>query len=267
MKGRLILGGGLVAVAVVVGLLAAGIGPAQATEDVAPEEVVTRFYDWYLGDAGAGEIMQSPLADRAYRTSELLSSEFVAEVDALLDSFERGGYDPFLLAQDVPASLEVGEAVVVGETALVPVETSFEGHRFSVTLKLIDGTWKIDGVSRTPEMVVKDFYEWYVGAFRRDGEMHNPLVEGAYHQRADLSTGFKAEVEETVAAFDKVGYDPILLAQDVPVEVRVGEAEMVGGEAHVLVKLFWGGNPTPSERTVTVRLIDSEWKIAGVEME
>ena len=263
MKGKLILGCGLVVAAVVVGLLAAGVGPAEATEEVAPEAVVTAFYDWYLG---ADEERQSPLADRAYRASELLSSEFVAEMDALLDSFERGGYDPFLLAQDVPTSLAVGEAVVLGETALVPVETSFEGHGLSVTLKRIDGEWKIDGVSRTPEMVVKDFYEWYVGSFGRDGEMKNPLVEGAYRERADLSAGFKAEIEGTLASFDKVGYDPILLAQDVPVEVRVGEAEMAGDQAQIAVELFWGGNPTPSERTVTVQLIDGSWKIADVEM-
>lgn len=267
MKGKLILGCGLVVVAVVVGLLAAGIGPAQATEDVAPEAVVMEFYDWYLGHSVEGEMRQSPLADRAYRESEYLSQDFVAEVDGLLDSFERGGYDPFLLAQDVPTSLVVGEAVVLGETALVPVETSFEGHGLSITLKLVDGEWRIDGVGRTPEMVVKDFYEWYVGAFRRDGEMQNPLVEGTYRERADLSAGFKAEVEETVASFDRVGYDPILLAQDVPVEVRVGQAEMVGDEARVSVELLWGGNPTPSERTVTVQLIDGDWKIASVEME
>lgn len=266
MKGKLILGCGLVVVATVVGLLAAGIGPAQATGRLASEEVVTGFYDWYLGYIGEGEMRKNPLADRAYRESELLSEAFVAEVDALLDSFERGGYDPFLLAQDVPTSLEVGDATVLGETALVPAETSFEGHGLSITLKLVDGKWKIDGVARTPEMVVKDFYEWYVGAFRRDGEMHNPLVEGAYRERADLSAGFKAGVEETVASFDKGGYDPILLAQDVPVEVRVGEAEMEGGEAQVVVELFWGGNLTPSERTVTVQLVDGEWKIVAVEM-
>jgi hypothetical protein len=267
MKGKLILGCGLVVVAVVAGLLAAGIGPAEATEEAAPEEVVMRFYDWYLSRAGAGEMKQSPLADRAYRASELLSREFVAEVDGLLDSFERGGYDPFLLAQDVPTNLEVGEAVILGEKALVPMETSFEGHGLSVTLKLVDGEWKIDGVSRTPEMVVKDFYEWYVGQFRRDGEMQNPLVAGAYRERADLSAGFKAEAEETVASFDKGGYDPILLAQDIPVEVRVGAVEMAGYEAEVAAELFWGGNPTPSERTVTLQLIDGAWKIAAIAME
>ena len=267
MKGRLVVGSGLVVVAVVVGLLAAGIGPAQATGGLAPEEVVTGFYDWYLGYVGEGEMRKNPLADRAYRASEFLSEEFVAEVDAQLDSFDRGGYDPFLLAQDVPGSLTVGEALISGEMTVVPVETSFEGHGFSVILALVDGEWKIAGVTRTPEMVVEDFYEWYVGAFRREGEMRSPLVEGAYRERADLSAGFKAEVEETLASFDRVGYDPILLAQDVPVEVHLGEADAVGEGAQVVVELFWGGNPTPSERMVTVRLIDGAWKIAAVGME
>lgn len=267
MKGKLILGCGLVVVAVVVGLLVAGIGPAEATEQVTPDEVVTGFYEWYLGYIGEGERTQNPLADRAYRSSEFLSDGFVAEVDALLDSFEGGGYDPFLQAQDVPTSIEVGGAIVSGATAAVPVETSFEGHRLLVTLELVDGEWKIDGVGLAPEMVVRDFYRWYVGAFERDGEMRNPLAEGAYQERAELSAGFKAEIEETLASFDKVGYDPILLAQDVPVEIRVGETQIGGDEAQVVVELFWGGNPTPSERMVTLQVIDGAWKIADVEME
>jgi hypothetical protein len=167
MNSKLILGCGLVVMAVVVGLLAAGIGPAEATENVAPEEVVTRFYEGYVGSDGESETTRNLLADRAYRSNEFLSDGFVAEVDALLDSFERGGYDPFLLAQDVPASIEVGEAMVWGATAAVPVGTSFEGHGLLVTLELVDGEWKIDGVARGPEMVVRDFYEWYLGAFRR----------------------------------------------------------------------------------------------------
>jgi hypothetical protein len=132
---------------------------------------------------------------------------------------------------------------------------------------LVDGEWKIDDVVRAPEMVVEDFYEWYVAAFERDGEMRSPLAEGAYRERADLSAGFKAEVEETLASFDKGGFDPILLAQDVPVEVQVGKAEMAGDEAQVGVALFWGGNPTPSERMVTVQLIDGAWNIAATEKE
>jgi hypothetical protein len=150
MKGRRILGVGLAVLVVLAGVAVVAVGGpaalysarAQVTDDVGPEEVVAGFYDEYLGaiDLKAG---RNPLVDRSYRSSDFLSEDFVAEVDELLDAFERGGYDPFLLAQDVPESVEVGEAVVSGETAQVLVETSFEGHAFLVTLKCIDGVWKI----------------------------------------------------------------------------------------------------------------------------
>jgi hypothetical protein len=229
-----------------------------------PEEVVTGFHEWYLGaiDFEAG---RNPLVDRAYRSSEFLSEDFVAEVDALLDSFERGGYDPFLLAQDVPTDVEVGETVVSGETAYVQVETSFEGHALLVTLKRIDGAWKIDGVGPTPDVIVESLYSRYLATIDDDGgAMRNPLVDGTYRDYPELSEAFVAEVDETIASFDKGGFDPILLAQDVPVKFAVGEATLMGSEASVRVEFFWGGNPEPSERIVTLSPIDGQWKITGV---
>lgn len=50
------------------------------------------------------------MVGRAYRLSEFLRDGFVAEVDALLHSLARGGYDPFLPVQDVPVDVAVGEA-------------------------------------------------------------------------------------------------------------------------------------------------------------
>ncbi|MFO7742311.1 MAG: DUF3828 domain-containing protein [Anaerolineae bacterium] len=151
MKGKLMVGAGLVVAAVIVGLLASGIGPAQATEGVAPEEVVTGFYEWYLGYIGEGERTRNPLVDRSYRSSEFLSEGFVAEVDAVLDSFEGGGYCPFLLAQDVPVSVSVGEAEFSGGEAQVTVELFWGGNPTPservVTVRLIDGQWKIAAVN------------------------------------------------------------------------------------------------------------------------
>jgi hypothetical protein len=271
MKGKVILGVGLTVVALsVVAVLAVG-GPAvlynaqaQVTEEVLPEDVVTGFYDWYLGaiDPQAG---RNPVVDRAYRSSEFLSAEFVAEVDALLDSLEHGGYDPFLLAQDVPMEVEVGQAVVSGETAYVEVETSFEGHALLVTLEKLDGLWKIDGVSVTPDVIVESFYNRYLRYINNDGgAMRNPLVDGFYRECPELSEVFVAEVDETLASFEKGGFDPILLAQDIPVKVMVGDATLTDDGASVAVEMFWGGNPVPSERIVALSLIDGEWKITGV---
>jgi hypothetical protein len=237
------------------------------TKEVLPEKVVTSFYEEYLGciDLAAG---RNPLVDRAYRSSEFLSEGFVAEVDELLDSFERGACDPFLLAQDVPESVAVGEAVVAGETAQVPVETSFEGHGFLVTLKRIDGVWKIDDVGQMPDVVVESFYSRYLATIDNDGgAMQNPLVDGFYRDCPELSEAFVVTVDEAVASFDRGAFDPILLAQDVPARIAVGEAELLGDGARVTVEMFWGGNPEPSERVVTLRRVDGSLKIVVIAPE
>jgi hypothetical protein len=33
----------------------------------------------------------------------------------------------------------------------------------------------------------------------------------------------------------------------------------------VVVEMFWGGNPTPSERIVTLKMVKGQWKITGVD--
>ena len=275
MKARRVLYVGLAVVAVLAGVAVVAVsGPAllygaqaEVKAEVLPEDVVADFYAWYLGstDLAAG---RNPLAERAYQSSELLTEGFVVRVDELLDSFERGGYDPFLLAQDVPTSVDVGEAVVSGESAQVRVETSFEGHGLLVTLKRIDGGWKIDDVDRMPNVTVESFFNRYLAYIRNDGgAMRNPLVDGFYRECPELSAAFVAKVDEALASFDKGGCDPILLAQDVPVEVSVGEAELVGEEAQVMVELFWGGNPEPSRRLVTLSRIDGQWQIVEIASE
>jgi len=150
MKGRLILGMGLVVLVVAGVVMLPGFGPAEATDSMAPDEVVSDFYDWYLGFIGQGEVRQNPLVERAYRSSEHLSAAFIAEVDDLLDTSERGGGDPFLLAQDVPVKIEVGELTLSGDGATVKVEMFWGGNpvpseRLAV-LRLMDGQWKIEGV-------------------------------------------------------------------------------------------------------------------------
>lgn len=271
MKRIVAVGAGLLVGAVVL-LLAAGPKGLSAVEAVGagagsvqtPEEVVTAFYDSYLGAIDLAE-GHSPLAERSYRSSEFLSDDFVAEVDNLLDSFERGGYDPFLLAQDVPAEIEVGEAVISGGSVQVPVQTSFEGHALSVTLDQVDGAWKIVDIDPAPEMVVRSFYLQYLSSITGDGTARqNPLTDGTFREFSELSDEFVAEVAETIVSFDKGGADPILLAQDVPVELSVGDAVFAEGGASVTVEMFWGGNSEPSERVVTLERIEDRWQIVGV---
>jgi hypothetical protein len=124
--------------------------PDSQASTPGPAEVVQAFYGDYLSYIGEGEAMRNPLVDGMYRRSPSLAEALIVKVDELLAGFEKGGFDPFLLAQDVPAEVTAGAAVVVGETATVPVTTSFHGHRFTVSLeKQADGRWLITAI--TPE--------------------------------------------------------------------------------------------------------------------
>jgi len=133
--------------------------PAPASSEamsVAPETVVESFYNWYLGYPG------NTIVDGAYRSSEYLTTEFVRKVDEIIASFDKGGYDPFLCAQDIPESFTVDKATVSGEEASVVVHeiwnpgTQYESvHNVTVALRMVDGQWKIaDVICLAPEPVV-----------------------------------------------------------------------------------------------------------------
>lgn len=116
-----------------------------------PDAVVDSFYSWYLDNVGydaESGTFRNPLVERAYAGREELSRAFVAEVDALLSSFEEGasGYDPFLCAQDIPTKVSVTTTEVVEDTAEVTVETSFSNHNLRVLLETVDGEWLISDI-------------------------------------------------------------------------------------------------------------------------
>ena len=117
-------------------------------------------------------------------------------------------------------------------------------------------------VSREPELspqeVVTKFYRWYIGY------PGNPLVDREYRQSPYLAESFIRDVDEVVEGGFQA--DPILLAQDIPERFTVEEADTSGDQATVTVHFYWGGNPTPTERSVDLRLMDGEWKITGVSM-
>ncbi len=151
MKGRLLVGVGLAALLVVGGVALLGLPTAQATDGLAPEVVVSEFYEWYLGYIDGAVERRNPLVDRAYRSSEHLSAGFVAEVDDQLASAEHILGDPFLMAQDIPVNVELGEAVIEGPEAKVAVEMYWGGNPVPsermVSLIQVGGHWQIDGVT------------------------------------------------------------------------------------------------------------------------
>jgi hypothetical protein len=102
-----------------------------------PEEVVQGFYNWYLRYEG------HVLVDCAHRTNTDLSESYVAQLDEMIDRGIRA--DPILCAQDIPNSVNVGEATISGSRASVPVTTSF-GTKLAVDLNLVEGAWFIQNI-------------------------------------------------------------------------------------------------------------------------
>ena len=134
----------------IVSLLLAGCGLLGArTPPLSPTEVTNQFYRWYIGYPG------NPLVDKAYRASPYLAESLIEEVDETLASFELGGADPFLMAQDIPERFTVEEATVEGDRATVLVYLYWwSGDEnpsvLDVTLAKREGEWKIIDISRQP---------------------------------------------------------------------------------------------------------------------
>jgi hypothetical protein len=122
-------------------------GCVLATKEpsLSPQEVAARFYRWCIGYPG------NPLIDKEYRNSPYLAESFIQKVDETLASFDRGGADPFLLAQDIPEQFTVDETTVSGDRASVALSFYWGGNPTpsprQVHFELIDGAWKIVGVS------------------------------------------------------------------------------------------------------------------------
>jgi hypothetical protein len=123
-----------------------GCAWASKEPEMSPQEVVTKFYRWYIGYPG------NPLVDREYRESPYLAESFIQGVDEALE----GGFpaDPILLAQDIPERFAVEDAEISQDEATVIVSFYWGGNstpaRIWVDLQLVDGEWKIKRVSMEP---------------------------------------------------------------------------------------------------------------------
>jgi hypothetical protein len=299
MFSTLILAGILLSLA-----LTACSDPASASPP--PEQVVEEFYRWHLGYPG------NSLVDRAYHDSEYLAPSFVREVDELLNSSDKGGFDPFLLAQDMPEEITVEDAVIDNGVAMVLTHQKFGGNPnlrdVTVELAPIAERWKItaiymaeiapqtvmfsssarlelaeqlgvdpqeldvepvgDGylVMLSPRGVVQAFYGWYLAYIGERGSdaMRNPLVDRAYRDSDYLADSLIQEVDDLLNSFDKGGFDPFLLAQDIPERIVVGEAVLSSDVATVEIYQHFAGNPDPRAIMAQLILVDGTWKITGM---
>ncbi|MDD5071852.1 MAG: DUF3828 domain-containing protein [Patescibacteria group bacterium] len=110
-----------------------------------PEKNAAKFYEQWIAYEG------NPMVDRIYYQNDLITENFSAKVDAIIESFltgQAGGYDPVLCAQDVPAGFELGKAQINGDTAEIFLTEFFSGGNKTilVEMKKEKGEWLINNV-------------------------------------------------------------------------------------------------------------------------
>jgi hypothetical protein len=193
---------------------------------VTPEGAAAGFYSWYIWYARE---VGNPLVDGVYRSSEYLTEGFVQKVDGIIASFDKGGYDPFLCAQDIPESFTVDEALVSGDRASLVVHTSFEGHTFVVEAEQVNGRWAISDVicaasedeSTADWQVFSDEEYGFQVRFPEDWTYEDvpPVLPGM-----EVPEGMKAL--KRVLTFEPEDWDGV--ASPLNVEVTEGTAEEFG---------------------------------------
>lgn len=123
-----------------------------------------------------------------------------------------------------------------------------------------------------PADVVSSFYGWlldYAGYDATSSEFRNPLVDGSYEERPEVSPDLIAKIDAMREAEGGLHYDPLTCAQDVAESFMIADV-MPGddGSASVLVETFFGWNPHPNTFVVTLRdEPGTGWQITGVDCQ
>jgi hypothetical protein len=113
------------------------------TGPLGPLETTEKFYQEWLN------YQASPLADKLYQDHSLLSDDFEARIDRLVAGFDKGGFDPVLLAQDKPMTLtfELSRQSNIGAVVLGQADFGGSQRNLKVDLSFSEGRWLIDNIS------------------------------------------------------------------------------------------------------------------------
>lgn len=235
-----------------------------------PEGTVQMFYAWYT-DAIRRRFADDTV-DADFHHSDLLTDSFKQHLDEMRAVAEAAnpelglGYDPLLCAQDVPYHVTPDQALIDGDTARLTTRSSFPNHVLVIDLQKTDAGWLIGNVDcvRSPESTAKAFYTWYLGTIgdRGTGDFRNPLADRAYRGHPLLSDNFVQQVDALLDAKEGFGHDPILLAQNVPVNFSVDPGVAEG----TAVVHFQFGPDSGHHVLVTMVEENGRWRIDSVSM-
>lgn len=114
----------------------------------APRDVVNEFYTAWIDYEG------NPMTDRLFENSQLVTDAFVADMSDTLASFQNGGVDPVLCAQDKPERISVqAQTAAAGSDRATAVVTETFGSTTVMTTVILErqeGDWKIDKIQCVP---------------------------------------------------------------------------------------------------------------------
>jgi hypothetical protein len=108
-----------------------------------PEKTVRDFYKEWTDYEG------NPMMAGVHRGSVYLSSDYARKVDGIIDSFDGGGFDPVLCAQDIPERIDFISTEINGDNAVVTIEEFFSGNAKTVKISLVNSGkgWVISDIA------------------------------------------------------------------------------------------------------------------------
>lgn len=248
--------------------------PAESSavaEAASPVEVTEAFFNWYV------DAWEAVFRGEREGSTAGLYHESPALTEALMEKLDGNsgqGADPVLFAQDLPQQISVEAWEESENSACVIVhETWSGGSNVDLTVDLVrqGGAWMLNdiraGSPATPQGATQLFYSWYLAYIGQGETRRNPLVDAAYRESDLLSPAFVEKVDGILAEAQGAAYDPILLAQDVPVGIEILETAEEGDEATVTVARHFGGNPEGYPMQVHLQKQNDRWLITDVTMD
>lgn len=132
--------------AAIVGITYALRGYINQSEE--PEEVVKNFYQSWVNQK------DSPIASRFYENHKDLTKNLEDDLADTIASFDKGGADPILCAQDKPQDMEYELIRQTDANAIVEIKQYFGGNSQTIKVGLMkqDDQWLIDEIICSDEI-------------------------------------------------------------------------------------------------------------------
>jgi hypothetical protein len=107
-----------------------------------PEKTTEKFFAEWIASK------QNPLFAKAYQNNPYLTKQMEDEITNIVASFDKGGYDPILCAQDKPSSMSYTLLEQKNNKAFVEAKQDFYGTEKKIKIKLIKNKsgWQIDNI-------------------------------------------------------------------------------------------------------------------------